>query len=158
MRSPHRRRNVAHRVLAICSLLLPLLAHAGVQLSVDGVADPLKTAAISGVELSQYATRDVSGAQVRRLYERAPDQVKTALEPYGYYDAIVTGELRQVGANWRVTLHVKPGEPVKVTAVDVQLDKDGCRHRTHPPRAARARTDEGQHARSRRLRQPRAMP
>ncbi len=109
-------------------LLLPLVllstqAHAGVQLTVDGVAEPLKGAVISGVELSQYATRDVSDAQVRRLYERAPDQVKSSLEPYGYYDATITGDLQQVGKNWQVTLHVKPGEPVKVTAVDVQLDK-----------------------------------
>jgi translocation and assembly module TamA len=109
-------------------LLLPLVllatqAHAGVQLTVDGVADPLKGAVISGVELSQYATREVSDAQLRRLYERAPDQVKSSLEPYGYYDASVTGDLQQVGRNWQVTLHVKPGEPVKVTTVDVQLDK-----------------------------------
>jgi translocation and assembly module TamA len=112
-------------------LLLPLVllstqARAGVKLTVDGVEDPLKAAAIAGVELSQYTTREVSDAQVRRLYERAPGQVKSALEPYGYYDATVTGDLQQVGKDWRVTLHVQPGEPVKVTAVDVQLDKEAA--------------------------------
>ncbi|WP_426688015.1 autotransporter assembly complex protein TamA [Rhodanobacter ginsengiterrae] len=114
------------------SLLLPLLllatpSHAGVQLTVDGVADPLKSAAISAVELSQYANREVSDAQVRRLYERAPDQVSSALQPYGYYDAAVTGELQQVGRDWRVALHVKPGEPVKVTSVEVQLDETAAK-------------------------------
>jgi translocation and assembly module TamA len=113
-------------------LLLPLVllstqARAGVQLTVDGVADPLKGAVIAGVELSQYATRDVSDAQMRRLYERARDQAKSSLEPYGYYEATVTGDLQQVGKDWRVALHVKPGEPVKVTAVDVQLDKTAAR-------------------------------
>ncbi|WEN14747.1 autotransporter assembly complex protein TamA [Rhodanobacter sp. AS-Z3] len=114
------------------SLLLPLVllaapAYAGVRLTVDGVDDPLKAAAISAVELSQYARRDVSDAQVRRLYERAPDQVRTALQPYGYYDATVTGDLQQVGKDWQVTLHVKPGEPVKVTTVDVQLDQTAAK-------------------------------
>ncbi|AGG90255.1 autotransporter assembly complex protein TamA [Rhodanobacter denitrificans] len=113
------------------SFLLPLLllasqAHAGVQLVVDGVADPLKAAVIAGVELSQYAGRDVSDAQAKRLYERAPGQVKSALQPYGYYDASVTGELQPIGRDWRVTLHVQPGEPVKVTAVDVQLDPEAA--------------------------------
>lgn len=112
-------------------LLLPLLllasqAHAGVRLVVVGVEDPLKAAAIAGVELSQYATREVSDAQVRRLYERAPGQVKSALEPYGYYDASVTGGLQQVGKDWQVTLRVQPGEPVKVTAVDVQLNQEAA--------------------------------
>ncbi|KRE84778.1 hypothetical protein ASG75_12905 [Rhodanobacter sp. Soil772] len=120
MRRPRRRLSL------LLLLLLASQAHAGVRLTVDGVEDPLKTAAIAGVELSQYATREVSDAQVRRLYERAPGQVKSALEPYGYYDASVTGDLQQVGKDWQVTLHVQPGEPVKVTAVDVQLDKEAA--------------------------------
>src|SRR3546814_458332 len=113
-------------------LLLPLLlllasqAHAGVQLTVDGVEDPLKNAVVAAAELSQYANREASDAQVRRLVERAPDQARKALEPYGYYDATVISDLQQVGKNWRVTLHVKPGEPVKVTTVELQLDQDAA--------------------------------
>jgi len=110
------------------SILLPLLlftslAHAGVQLVVDGVDDNLKGAITSTVELAQYANRDVTEAQARRLYQRAHDQVAMALQPYGYYEASVDGDIKQVGQDWQVTLHVKPGEPVKVTTVDVQLDK-----------------------------------
>jgi translocation and assembly module TamA len=116
-------RRAFRRLSLLPLLLLTSLAHAGVQLTVDGVEEPLKGAVVAGVELSQYATREVSDAQVRRLYEHAPDQVKSALEPYGYYDATVSGEIHQVGGNWQVALHVKPGEPVKVTAVDVQLDE-----------------------------------
>ena len=86
----------ARRRLSLLLLPLASQAHAGVRLVVEGVEDPLKAAAIAGVELSQYATREVSDAQVRRLYERAPGQVKSALEPYGYYDASVTGGLQQV--------------------------------------------------------------
>jgi translocation and assembly module TamA len=111
-----------HRYNLLALLLLPTVSHAGVQLVVDGVDDPLKAAVIAGVSLSQYATRDVSEAQVRRLYERADAQVGTALQPYGYYDAHATGKLEQVGKDWRVTLHITPGAPVKVTSVDIQLD------------------------------------
>lgn len=109
--------------------LLPLIllaaapTHAGVRLTVDGVAEPLKSAVTAGVELSQYATRTVSDAQVRRLYEHAPAQVQAAVQPYGYYDASVSGDLHQVGSDWQVDLHVKPGEPVKITRVDLQLDE-----------------------------------
>jgi translocation and assembly module TamA len=123
MRRAHRRLKFVQAGLALPWLLLPMLAHAGVQLVVDGVNDTLKGAVLSGVELSQYATREVSDAQVRRLYEHAPRQVTSSLEPYGYYDATVTGDIQQVGKDWKVTLHVKPGEPVNVTSVEVQLDK-----------------------------------
>lgn len=109
-------------------LLLPLAwqAHAGVQVRVDGVDETLKSAAIAAVELSHYATRPVTDAQVRRLYERAPEQIKSALEPYGYYQATVTGELQQVGQDWQVTLHVQPGTPVEVTTVELQLDSEAA--------------------------------
>ena len=107
-------------------LLVPALSRAGVQLVVDGVDDPLKAAVVAGVSLSQYAARDVSEAQVRRLYERADAEVGNALRPYGYYDAHATGKLEQVGKDWHITLHVVPGEPVKVTSVDIQLDPDAA--------------------------------
>ncbi len=102
-------------------LLATTLAHANVNLTVDGLDDPLKSAVVSGVELSQYAKRDVSDAQIRRLYANAQDQVRKALQPYGYYEATVDGDLKQVGNDWQVTLHVKPGAPVKVISVDVAL-------------------------------------
>jgi translocation and assembly module TamA len=112
------------RRLSLLALLalLPAAAQASVTLVVDGVGDDLKGAVTAGVELSQYATREVSAAQVRRLYDRAPDQVRAALRPYGYYEASVDADLQPVGKDWRVTLHVKPGEPVKITGVNVALD------------------------------------
>ena len=97
-------------------------APAGVQLVVDGVDDTLKAAVVSAVELSQYATREVSDAQIRRLLAHAPAQVQAALQPYGYYDASVTDDLTRQAGGWRVTLHVDAGAPVKVTAVSVTLD------------------------------------
>lgn len=110
------------RLIALL-LLLPLAAQAGVRLVVKGVDDPLKAAVQAGVELSQYARRPVSEAQIRRLYEDAPDQAREALEPYGYYEAGVQGTLTRTGANdWQVTLAVRPGEPVRITEVRVKLD------------------------------------
>jgi translocation and assembly module TamA len=123
MRRRSRRPGLARCSLALL-LLLPAFARAGVKLTVDGVEDPLKSAVVAGVSLSQYATREASDAQVRRLYERAPDQVRAALQPYGYYDATATGDLKKVGNDWQVVLHVKPGEPVTVASVDIQLDKE----------------------------------
>lgn len=111
------------RCLSLLPLLfVPALSYAGVQLVVTGVDDPLKAAVIAGVSLSQYASRDVSEAQVHRLYEHADAEVGNALRAYGYYDAHATGKLEQAGKDWRISLQVVPGEPVKVTSVDIQLD------------------------------------
>ena len=128
-------RRIRHYLSLLPLLLVPALSHAGVQLVVNGVDDPLKAAVVAGVSLSQYAARDVSEAQVHRLYERADAEAGNALRPYGYYDAHVTGKIEQAGKDWRITLHVMPGEPVKITAVDIQLDPAAAALR--PIRAAR---------------------
>lgn len=115
------------RCLSLLPLLfVPALSYAGVQLVVTGVDDPLKAAVIAGVSLSQYASRDVSEAQLHRLYEHADAEVGNALRPYGYYDAHATGKLEQAGKDWRVSLQVVPGEPVKITSVDIQLDSNAA--------------------------------
>lgn len=111
-------------LLALPLLVFATLAQAGVQLVVRGVDEPLQQAISASVGLSQYAHRDVSDAQMRRLYAQAPAQARAALEPYGYYDADVAPQLQQVGKDWKVTLDVRTGEPVKVATVVVQLDAE----------------------------------
>jgi len=118
------RRTRRHGLLLLPWFLVPTIAQAGIVLTVDGVDQNLRNAVVSGVELSQYGARDVTAAQVRRLYENAPDEVQAALRPYGYYEATATGDMRQVGKDWQVTLHVVPGVPVKVTSVNVEIDEE----------------------------------
>ncbi len=113
-----------HGLLLLPWFLIPSVAHAGIVLNVDGVDENLKNAIVASVELSQYAKRDVTAAQVRRLYEKAPDEVRAALRPYGYYEATATGDLKQVGNDWQVTLHVVTGTPVVVTSVKVEMDDE----------------------------------
>ncbi|HET9033587.1 MAG TPA: autotransporter assembly complex family protein [Dokdonella sp.] len=102
---------------------LPSFA-ARVSVKLDGLNDTLRPAALGALELQQYTKREVSGAQVRRLYRRAETQIKKALEPYGYYNSQVDADLSREGDNFLVTLQVTPGDPVKVTAVDIKIDID----------------------------------
>ncbi|HKE49814.1 MAG TPA: autotransporter assembly complex family protein [Rhodanobacteraceae bacterium] len=119
-----RQRRMARTLLAFW-LLAAGSAEAGhVTVQLDGVDPPLRDAALAAVELNQYATRDVTAAQAHRLYERASDQIKAALEPYGYYHAEVSGELKESGADYVAVLHVAAGEPVRVATLDIQVDGD----------------------------------
>ncbi|MGA7297110.1 MAG: autotransporter assembly complex family protein [Rhodanobacteraceae bacterium] len=102
-------------------LLLPVTANAAVKLKVQGVEDPLRHAVVEGVQLSQYGNRNVTEAQVHRLYAQAEEQARKALRPYGYFDAEVSGSITPQGKDWQVDLSVTPGEPVKVDRVDIKL-------------------------------------
>ncbi len=103
---------------------MPLAARAGVVLHVKGLDDTLKAAVVSSVQLSQYKDRDATAAQVRHLFEQAPEQVQAALRPYGYFDASVHGRITQSGKDWIVTLEVVPGEPVKVTRIRIDMPEE----------------------------------
>lgn len=119
------------RLFLLCLTLawMPPMAHAGVTLHVKGLDDTLEAAVVSSVQLSQYKDRDATAAQVRHLFEQAPQQAQAALRPYGYFDASVHGQIQQDGKDWIVTLDVDPGEPVKVTTLDIDV----------PPKAAELR-------------------
>lgn len=119
---PYRTRALRYVALAALLALGATAEAARITTTVGGIDGDLKIAALAGLDLTQYAGRDVSAAQARRLYERAPAQIATALEPYGYYDASVTGELKETAEGWTAELSVKPGDPVEVAELDLKLD------------------------------------
>jgi translocation and assembly module TamA len=120
-----RQRCFASSLLAGVLLLAAGPALAGhISVALDGVEEPLRGAVLAGLELNQYGSRDVTAAQANRLYERAADQIRSALEPYGYFHAEVSGELRENGADFVAVLHVTPGDPVRIATIDIKLDGD----------------------------------
>jgi translocation and assembly module TamA len=99
----------------LCLLCVSPLRAERVAVAVDGVEGDVLESVRASVELRQYEDRDVSAVEVRRLFERADEQIREALEPFGYYGADVTGKLeRPEPGKYQATFRVKPGEPVIV--------------------------------------------
>lgn len=116
-------------VLLLVALLSPAGVHADtLRVQVDGVSGELRDAVLAGVEANQYRGRSVSAAQARRLYERAEDQARRALEPYGFFNATVDGELIDTVDGYTAVLNVDRGEPVRVRSVAIDIG-DGEVHR-----------------------------
>ncbi len=98
-----------------------------VSVAVEGVEGDILESVRASIELHQYEDRDVSAVEVRRLFEGAEEQIHTALEPFGYYSADVTGKLeRPEPGKYRATFHVKPGEPVIVRKESVVVSGDAA--------------------------------
>ncbi|MDR3389490.1 MAG: outer membrane protein assembly factor [Rudaea sp.] len=105
----------------LLTLAAPSASAAALTAQIDGVEGAVKDAVVAASGLTQYADRDVTAAQVQRLYAAAPAKIAAALEPYGYYNAKVHGDLQQTPAGWIAILHVAPGEPTTVAAFDLAL-------------------------------------
>jgi translocation and assembly module TamA len=59
--------------------------------------------------------------QLRRLVERAPAQIRELLATEGLYSPQVRATLEQNGAAWTVHLAIQPGEPVRVSRIDLSV-------------------------------------
>ena len=99
----------------------PAVHAASLAVELDGLDDGMKDAAIAATGMAPYAKREVSAAQAHQLYDRAPAQIASALEPYGYYNAKVDGELRETPQGYTAVLHVHAGEPATVATFDLAL-------------------------------------
>lgn len=123
--------STSHGVIAAALLIAAAPAFAAkLVITLDGVDGELRSTALARLELAQYENRDISAAQVRRLYDKAEEQIAAALEPYGYYDVKVDGSLNQTNDVWTAALHVAAGKPVIVNKLLLELDGAAAKTRS----------------------------
>ncbi len=98
-----------------------------VEVRVQGIRGEMRTNAEAGLRLvrAQRAGRTLSEMEVTRLHDRAPEQIRRALEPFGHYSANVDGELEVRGDRWRATYRVEAGEPVRVETIRAEVTGEG---------------------------------
>ncbi len=63
--------------------------------------------------------------QLKWLHSRAETDIQRSLQPFGYYQAAVTGRLQRTASHWQATYSVELGPPVRIATVDVQVTGDG---------------------------------
>jgi translocation and assembly module TamA len=103
--------------------LLPLCAaQAGIEIVIPEATEPVQNNIRAFLSLTRYAERDdVTPEIMSRLQRRIVAETRAALEPLGYYEPEVTYETAHEGDNWRVTIQVKPGRPVRLSEVSVSV-------------------------------------
>jgi translocation and assembly module TamA len=130
-------------VARLALLLLLLLAGPGghtataatVEVQLSGLSgEPLQNARAA---LSVAGAHPESGDDtIRELHNRAGDEIRRALEPFGYYRPEIRAELQQPerpGGSWLARYHVDPGPPLPVTTADIRFEGPG----TQDPELAR---------------------
>lgn len=117
------------RIATLLALSTIPCAHAALvgDVRIVGIAD---ADAAHNAELSTALRRaqgkDVSDARLAFLLRQATEEIRAALEPFGYYDATISAQTQRSGAKTDITLTVDPGKPVQVTASHVQVHGDGA--------------------------------
>jgi translocation and assembly module TamA len=103
------------------------LAGVNVQLKIEGVKGEQLNNVKAFLSLQQRKSEDsLTDRWVRRLHAQGPGEIRTALEPFGYYKVRVTGSLKQVDGKWLANYQIKPGKPVRVTSLDLHYTGEGA--------------------------------
>ncbi len=73
----------------------------------------------------QRERKDLDDALIERLHAQAESDIKTALQPYGYYSPVITSELRHEGKDWIARYGIDAGPATRVSEIDIKLIGEG---------------------------------
>ncbi len=115
------------RLKFLVLIFLPALTQsAELAVTIEGLEDNLAQAARASLTLQQYVGRDATPAQIRRQFTQAEGQIRRALEPYGYYNPTVQGDLQTTDKGFNAVFRVTPGDPVTVRESRVEVHGEGA--------------------------------
>lgn len=108
--------------------LRPLAALAGVPLVVDirGLEKTLHTNVTRFLSIEKNKNKDELNARwIKRLHEQAPEEIRQALQPFGYYLPEIQAELSKENDTWLARYTIDAGEPVRFSKRDIQWTGEG---------------------------------
>ncbi len=113
------------RLLPLVLLVMATAAQADIRVAVSGVDEALRENVLAMLSVQEYrARKDLTEAMVQRLHARAPEEIRRALMPFGYYDVEIESSLLREGNHWRASYRIRPGRPVQIDNVNVVIDGD----------------------------------
>ena len=107
------------RCLTLAFLLLPTIGVA--ELTVSGVDTNLERNIRAFASLAGENC-DSENWLVRRRFRVLESEVRKALQPFGFYDPVVTSQLALDEPCWQATLEVEPGQPVRYRDVGILIE------------------------------------
>jgi translocation and assembly module TamA len=110
-------------------LLFSITARAAapsVDVQVQGVSGVLLKNVLAYLSIYTYRNSpNLNPGLVDRLHARAPQEIKNALQPFGYYQPDVKSDLEQTSSGWLARYTITPGAPVHIRNVDIQISGEG---------------------------------
>ena len=123
--------NGARRVLAFLllagALASPAWADEKLRIEVEGLDDDLRRNALATLTLEEARRdKDLTEERIRRLQTRGEEEIRLALQPFGYYRPAIQGSLERDGDTWVARYTVEPGPPLQVGTLDVRVEGEGA--------------------------------
>lgn len=116
-------------IVIVLVLVAPMAANAqsSVTVEVSGVSGEELDNVLLLLSIEQNKSRpDLSDAWIQRLHSKAPQEIKKALEPFGYYRVKVESTLTRQDDGWLASYTIDTGEPIRISTLDVQISGEAA--------------------------------
>lgn len=139
------------RLALLALLLIAAPASAGLKVVVAGLEDEERDNVLLRLAIKDAADRkDLDEVLVQRLHLQAEAEIRSSLQPFGYYEPRIQSELTGAEPDWVARYTVEAGVPTLITHVEVQVIGEGAEFPALKLAASRPLLREGrklQHAR-----------
>jgi translocation and assembly module TamA len=124
--APNRMRTAFGFFLACALLAFSPLSFASLNIEIVGVTEPLEINVRAFLSVTRYAERtDLTAETISRLERRIPAEVRSALQPLGYYSPTVNYVTQRDGDSWKIRIEIDAGRAVRLSEVDVRIEGEG---------------------------------
>ncbi|MCB1777542.1 MAG: hypothetical protein KDI50_08895, partial [Candidatus Competibacteraceae bacterium] len=112
---------------------------------VEGLDDLLRDNVLAFLDINQFAGKPTpEEIQLNWLHQRAEDEIRQALQPFGYFEPTIKASLSRVGSGWEARYRVQAGRPMRITHLDVQVLGAGAQDPSFQTLLANLPLTEGQ--------------
>lgn len=97
------------------------------KVELSGLEEPFATNVRHYLAINREKTSDnLTVRWIKRLHKEAPKNIRTALQPYGYYNPIIQARLTKKAGTWLANYTVDKGIPLKLNKLDIQWFGEGA--------------------------------
>lgn len=116
-------------LLTMIMLLLPRYAAAdtpSVTLKVQGVSEDIQAAIEASLSLSRWKNQPrLTTDLIERFHKKAPQEIRSVMEPFGYYKSRIESQLILEKEVWKATYKIVPGPPILLSEIKVKITGPG---------------------------------
>lgn len=67
----------------------------------------------------------LSESTIKRLHRQAPEEIRQAMQPFGYYEPEIEGQLEKIEGVWQAVYKIAPGPPTTLEHVEIRVNGAG---------------------------------
>lgn len=109
--------------------IFPLCASAAVTVKIEGISGDLLDNVKARLSILKQANDKLSASEIHRLDRRAQDEIREALQPFGYYTPTIVDSLTGEGTDRVARYQIDPGQRTHIKDVNFQILGEGANYK-----------------------------